>query len=369
MKPPALGITVGSFNHGTTNTITDVGTVAVGHCTLVKGEGKLIPGKGPVRTGVTAILPHQGNMYKEKLLANFHVINGYCKPVGLTQVQELGVIETPIVLTNTLSVGTAANALIQYALEHNEDIGVTTGSVNPVVLECNDSYLNDIRGMHVKGEHIVEAIKNADKPFEEGSVGAGTGMSSFEFKGGIGSSSRVLEIDDYRTTVGALVLSNFGKREDLTVAGVPVGKELKNWPGRDGESKSKSKSNEGSVIVIIATDAFLTARQLGRVARRGSIGLARTGGYAYHGSGDMVLAFSTAQKIPHYSEGLLNLEAFPDRKLNTLFKAAAEAVEEAVVAALLQAETMDGRDNRIRYQLPEEELLQIMTAYGCYKKC
>jgi D-aminopeptidase len=361
MKAPDLGITIGSCELGPTNTICDVGSVHVGHVTLIQGKGKLICGKGPVRTGVTALLP-KNNIYKEKLLASCHIINGYCKPTGLVQVEELGVIETPIILTNTLSVGVAADALVTYMLEHNDDIGVTTGSVNPVVMECNDSYLNDIRGSHITYEHVFEALKKAEKAgahFEEGSVGAGTGMSSFEFKGGIGSSSRVVKIDERKTTVGALVLSNFGKREDLTIAGVPVGKELKDWPG----TSEKSEDPSGSIIMVVATDAFLTARQLTRVARRAGIGLARTGGYAYNGSGDIVLAFSTAQTIPHYAEGILNIQALPDNNLDTLFKAASEAVEEAIVNALLQAESMDGRDNRIRYNLPHKELTKIMADY------
>ena len=361
MKVPSLGITIGNCDHGEKNAITDVEGIKVGHSTLVKGEGKLIPGKGPVRTGVTAILPHGGNTYKEKLLANVHVINGYCKPVGLVQVRELGCLETPIILTNTLSVGIAADAVIDYMLEHNEDIGTTTGSVNPVIMECNDSYLNDIRGKHIKNQHIFEAIQNAQKDFTEGSVGAGTGMSAFEFKGGIGSSSRVVKIEKRKITVGVLVLSNFGKREDLTIAGVPVGVELKEWPGKDFEGKDIKRDN--SIIMVVATDAFLTARQLKRVARRAAVGLARTGGYAYNGSGDVVLAFSTAQKIPHYT-GPLEIQVFPDKDLNLLFKATAEATEEAIINSLLEAETMSGRDGRIRYQLPKEEVMQIMAQYG-----
>ncbi|KYK36395.1 MAG: P1 family peptidase [Theionarchaea archaeon] len=358
MKAPDVHIDIGSCEHGKTNSITDIGEIRIGHCTLIKGEGALIPGKGPVRTGVTAVLPHTGNVYKEKLLASTHIINGYCKPIGLAQVKELGVLETPVILTNTLSVGICADTLIEYMLVDNDDIGVTTGSVNPVVMECNDSYLNDIRGNHINRQHIIQAIECADTTFAEGAVGAGTGMSAFEFKGGIGSSSRIIEIESTEITVGALVLSNFGKREDLAIAGVPVGKELLNWPGKGGAKAA------GSIIIIVATDAFLTARQLQRVARRADIGLARTGGYAYHGSGDVVLAFSTSQKIPHYPQGLLSINSLPDSTLNPLFKATAEAVEEAILNSLLQAETVKGRDDRIRYQLPTDELMQIMAKYG-----
>lgn len=361
MKAPELGIKIGIFEHGKKNSISDVKGVKVGHVTLIRGEGKLIPGKGPVRTGVTAIIPHEGNIYKEKLLANVFVMNGYAKPVGLVQVQELGTLETPIILTNTLSIGTAADSLIDYTLKQNEDIGVSTGSVNPVVMECNDSYLNDIRGKHVKREHIFEAIENAKENFEEGAVGAGTGMSAFEFKGGIGSSSRVVHIENRKYTIGALVLSNFGKREDLTIAGVPIGMELKDWPGRGGEGK-------GSIIIVVATDAPLTPRQLYRIAKRGSVGLARTGGYAYNGSGDIVFAFSTAQRIKHYQKEPLNIKALPDNILSPLFKATAEAVEEAIINSLLQAKTMSGRDNHIRYGIPKDELMRLMKKYGRLEK-
>ncbi|AFK21757.1 D-aminopeptidase [Pyrococcus sp. ST04] len=284
-------------------------------------------------------------------------MNGYSKPVGLIQLWELGTIETPIILTNTLSIGTAIEGLLDYILEENEDIGIKTGSVNPIVLECNDSYLNDIRGRHVKREHVVEAIKNASENFEEGAVGAGTGMSAFEFKGGIGSSSRIVEIEGKKYTVGALVLSNFGRREDLTIAGVPVGIELKDWPGRGGEGK-------GSIIMIIATDAPLTHRQLNRLAKRAIVGLARTGGYAYNGSGDISLAFSTANIIEHYEKEEIAIKSLPDPVLSPLFKATAEAVEEAIVNSLLEARTLDGRDNHIRYKLPEDKLIEIMEKYG-----
>ncbi|MGC1119969.1 MAG: P1 family peptidase [Candidatus Methanofastidiosia archaeon] len=356
----ALNLHIGACKKGDSNTITDVEGVSVGHCTLIQGEGPLIPGKGPVRTGVTAIIPHPGNVYQEKLLANCHVINGYCKPIGLTQVRELGVLETPIVLTNTLSVGIAADALIQYMLDRNPDIGVTTGSVNPLVLECNDSYLNDIRGRHVRTEHVMTALANAHYDFEQGAVGAGTGMSAFEFKGGIGSSSRLATIMDDTYMVGVLVLSNFGKREDLTINGIPVGKELADWPGKDGIGEGE----RGSIIMILATDCCLTSRQLGRVARRAGIGLARTGGNSYHGSGDVVLAFSTAQKVFHDSDTVLEMKAVPDHLLNQVFTAAAEATEEAIVNSLLYAETTDGRDNRVRYHIPEEEIDGILGR-GC----
>jgi D-aminopeptidase len=356
----ALNLHIGTCKKGDSNTIADVEGVSVGHCTLIQGEGPLIPGKGPVRTGVTAIIPHPGNVYQEKLLANCHIINGYCKPIGLIQVRELGVLETPIVLTNTLSVGIVTDALIQYMLDRNPDIGVTTGSVNPLVLECNDSYLNDIRGRHVRTEHVMTALANAHYDFEQGAVGAGTGMSAFEFKGGIGSSSRVATIMGDTYMVGVLVLSNFGRREDLVINGIPVGKELAGWPG----TGRVTEGEKGSIIMVVATDCFLTSRQLGRVARRAGIGLARTGGNSYHGSGDVVFAFSTAQKVFHDSDTALEMKAVPDHLLNQVFTATAEATEEAIVNSLLHAETTDGRDNRVRYHIPEEEVDAILRR-GC----
>jgi D-aminopeptidase len=329
---------------------------------LIEGAGDLVPGKGPVRTGVTAIRPHQGNMYKEKVFAHYYVFNGYCKPAGVAQIKELGVIETPIVLTNTLSVGTAVDAVIEYMLDKNLDIGVTTGSVNPVVLECNDSYLNDIRGKHVKKQHVLTALKNAHENFEQGAVGAGTGMSAFEFKGGIGSASRVVTVLENPVTVGALVLTNFGKRDDLIIAGVPVGRELKDYPGTEGTKEGGQEA--GSIIMVLATDAVLIPSQLQRIARRAIIGLARTGGGVHHGSGDVALAFSTGQVVLHDADEVLPLKEFPDHVLSILFKATAEAVEEAIIRSLVEAETMDGRDNRVRYHIPEKKVLKIMEKYG-----
>lgn len=259
------GITLGLLPPGPLNAITDVKGVKVGHVTLISGEGKLIPGKGPVRTGVTAIVPHSGNIFKEKLIASCFVGNGFGKSVGLVQIKELGTLETPIILTNTLSVGTVADALVEYMLSSNDDIGVTTGTVNPVVLECNDGYLNDIRGRHVRKEHVFDAIENAKEIFETGSVGAGTGMICHGFKGGIGTSSRRIEIDGKTYTVGALLLTNYGKMEDLIFNGKNVGRILREEIR--GREKVREK-DEGSCIVVIAADAPLDAHGLARVAKR-----------------------------------------------------------------------------------------------------
>ncbi|WP_209475495.1 DmpA family aminopeptidase [Thermococcus stetteri] len=341
MKAPDLGIRIGLHEPGKRNSIADLG-VKVGHKTLIEGNN--------VRTGVTVVLPPVKNPFRERLFASTFVMNGFSKPIGFVQVDELGYIETPIALTNTLSVYTVASAVVRHMIDLNPDLK----SVSPVVMECNDSYLNDIRKMVVREEHYFEAVKDASLDFEEGSVGAGTGMSAFEFKGGIGSSSRVVEIGGEDYTVASLVLANFGRREDLTIAGVPVGELLKDYPGRGTLGK-------GSISMVVATDAPLTARQLRRLAKRAAVGLARTGGYAYHGSGDVVLALSTAQTVPIGKEPEL-VSFLPDSALSPLFRAAAEAVEEAIINALLEAKTVEG-NGRVRYALPVAKVVEILEKY------
>lgn len=354
-----VGIVVGKMCPGPLNAITDVPGVAVGHVTLVRGEGPLVPGKGPVRTGVTAIFPHRDNVFEQKVPAAVFVINGFGKATGLAQIMELGVIETPIVLTNTLSVGTAWDALCEYMLEENPDIGVGTGTVNPVVLECNDGFLNDIRGRHVKPEHVREALRSASGgPVPEGSVGAGTGMSCLGFKGGIGTASRVLEGELEGKTLGVLVLANFGSKEDLTIAGVPVGLEI--------STEVRGNAPAGSVVVIVATDAPLSSRQLARVAKRCTAGLARVGSTFSNSSGDFVVAFSTAYRIPHRGRGFVTVSVVRDDspEFAGLFRAASEATEEAVLNALFRAETMVGRDGNVREALPVAEVLEVLEKYG-----
>ena len=346
MKAPELGIRIGLHEHGERNSIADLG-VKVGHATLIEGDD--------IRTGVTVLLPPVRNPYREKLFASTFVMNGFSKLIGFVQVNELGYIESPIALTNTLSVYTVANAMVKHMIELNPDVK----SASSVVMECNDSYLNDIRKMAVREEHYFEAVKSARLDFEEGSVGAGTGMSAFEFKGGIGSSSRIVSIGGEKYTVASLVLANFGRREDLTIAGVPVGLYLKDYPGT-------GVSGKGSISMVIATDAPLTARQLNRLAKRAIVGLARTGGYAYHGSGDVVLAFSTAQTVPVGREPEL-ISFLPDNALSRLFRATAEATEEAIINALLQAETMEG-NGHVRYALPVEKVIEILEKHGMVER-
>lgn len=332
------GIIIGNIKTGERNAITDVKGVKVGHVTLKDGF---------VQTGVTAILPHEGNIFKEKVMAVSHVINGFGKTMGTIQIDELGTIETPIILTNTLGIGTAADALIDYMLEQNVDIGQTTGTVNPVVCECNDQYLNDIRGKHIKKEHIFEAIKNADVDFQEGAVGAGRGMSCLGFKGGIGTASRILEVGDEEFTIGALVMSNFGAIGDLILDGVKLGKSVEEL-----EKDKNTREDKGSIIIILATDIPFTERQLKRVVKRAVVGLARTGSYIGNGSGDIVIGFSTANKINHYeTRSTISIKMFNENKIDTAFRAAAEAVEEAILNSMVCSETTIGKDGNRRVSL------------------
>jgi D-aminopeptidase len=343
-----------SIRTGPRNSISDVPGVLVGHVTLIEGSGPLVPGKGPVRTGVTVVLPHSGNIYMEKVVAAAHVINGFTKAVGLVQVEELGLVETPIALTNTLNVGIVADGLIEYSIRQSPEIGVTAPTVNPVVLECNDGYLNDIQGRHVKQHHVLKAIEEAGVGFDEGSVGAGTGTIAFGFKGGIGTSSREVTTQFGTYVVGVLVQSNFGRTEDLVVAGVPVGRHLKGI--------QRSGSSSGSVNVVIATNAPLTPRQLKRLARRAQSGLARVGGYVYHGSGEVVLAFTTAFRIRAGVKELIDLKVLPDEELNELFKGVVEATEEAVLNSMFNSTTMDGRDSRVVPRIPVEKVVELVRS-------
>ncbi len=330
--------TVGHGKRGEKNLITDVPGVTVGHVTLSDGD--------TMHTGVTAIRPHGGNLFTQKVMAASCVFNGFGKTIGLVQVDELGTIETPIILTNTLSVGTAATALVKYMMEENPDIGRAVGTVNPVVCECNDGSLNDIRALFVKEEHIFEALQNCTPDFEEGAVGAGTGMSCLGFKGGIGSSSRVLTLDGQEYVIGALVLSNFGGAGRLMVDGRQLGREI--------QEKIDNAQDKGSIIMIIATNIPLSERQLKRVAKRAGVGLSRTGSYMGHGSGDIALAFSTANQIPLHSEAdFLPMQMLCDGKIDPVFDLTAEAVEEAIVSSLYHAKTTVGREGKVKHSLRE----------------
>lgn len=350
-----LGYVVGQLDVGKLNAITDVPGIKVGHSTIIEGNGKLIPSKGPIRTGVTVILPHEGNIYREKVRASSFVLNGYGKTIGLVQIKELGYIESFIALTNTLNVPIVADALIDYHLKKNPDIGITTSSINVVVAECNDGYLNDLQGRHVKKEHVLEAIENASETVEEGAIGAGTGMSCFGFKGGVGTSSRIVAGENKTYTLGILVLTNFGNQNDLTILGKQFITQKK---------QKEEEQNHGSVIIVLATDAPLNSRQLNRLAKRVPMGLARTGSFASWGSGDIVIAFSTANKVKHDStEEVFTLEIINEQTklFNDLLKATVEATEEAVLNSLCKAESIKGRDENFREALPLDQLKKLLN--------
>ncbi|MCB9136760.1 MAG: P1 family peptidase [Caldilineaceae bacterium] len=345
---------------GPHNAITDVAGVRVGHATLIRGEGALTPGAGPVRTGVTVILPHSGNLFRNKVRAAVHTINGFGKACGFEEVRELGVIEAPIALTNTLNVWRVADALAGVMVEQNPAIGVNTSSVNVVVGECNDGYLNDIQGRHVHAEHVLAALDAAaGGPVAQGNVGAGTGTSCFGWKGGMGTASRVVSVGNERWTLGALLQTNFGRPGELMIAGAPVGRDLRPPDSPPAASEIDVEGPErGSVMIVLATDAPLSARQLRRLCVRAGAGLARTGSRLGHGSGDFVIAFTTAYGIPHRLDDeeeplviqgpILNDEP---RAMHHFFPAVVEAVEEAVLNSLFAAETMTGRDGHVRYGL------------------
>jgi len=341
-----IGLTLGVNAPGPLNSITDVPNVAVGHETIIRGDS--------VRTGVTAILPHQGNLFAEKVPAAIFVGNGFGKLVGLSQVNELGEIETPILLTNTLSVGRVADALVDYilTLPGNEEVS----SVNPIVGETNDGFLNDIRGKHVKSEHVTAALRSASTgPVEEGSIGAGTGTVAFGFKGGIGTSSRQLPQDLGGYTVGVLVQTNFDGT--LMISGAPIGTEI-------GRSSSKGQfSDRGSVVVVIGTDACLNSRNLRRLAARSMLGLARTGFISANESGDYSIIFSTNSRVTT-SSSEHQIEQVRNEAMTPLFHAVIEATEEAVYNSLFRASTVKGRDGHVAEALPIDETCRILHKYN-----
>jgi D-aminopeptidase len=354
-----IGIVVGDLPTGPLNAITDVAGVRVGHTTLVAGQGLLHPGQGPVRTGVTVVLPHGGNLFHHKVRAAVHTINGFGKVRGFEEVRELGLIEAPIALTNTLNVGLVADALVQYAVRQEPDIGIRASTANVVVGETHDGYLNDLQGRHVRAEHVWAAIDvAASGPVAEGAVGAGTGTTCFGWKGGIGTASRLLPAEAGGFTVGALVQSNFGRPRDLTICGVPIGRYL-----RPPAVSDPPPHRGGSVMIVLAADAPLTARQLRRLCVRAAAGLARTGSIYGHGSGDFVIAFSTAWRIEHQPASLTTNQvvlADEGQAMGWLFPAVVESVEEAVLNSLLRAETVTGRDDHTRHALPVDEVVDLL---------
>ena len=324
------------WQRGALNLITDVPGVRVGHTTLTDPEAG-------IHTGCTAIVPHSGNLFRDKCMAGAAVLNGFGKSAGLIQVEELGTIETPIVLTSTFSVGTALNALVRRATEENPEIGVTTGTVNSMVMECNDGELNDIRGCHLTEDDVHHAIAAADSVFAEGAVGGGTGMVCMDLKGGIGSASRLVPMDEKEYTIGALVMSNFGVAGNLIIGGRHVGREI-----AEGLRKADAdKPEKGSIIIILATDLPLSDRQLRRVARRSAAALGRVGSFLGNGSGDIALAFTTANRVPHFAQAaVLETKMLLDDRMDPVFEAAVEAVEEAIISSLDHAQSVTGVRSR-----------------------
>ena len=354
-------IPCGSLPRGPHNLITDVAGVRVGHATIHEGNN---------HTGVTVILPSEGapdrssNVFKDKLVAAAYVHNGYGKTLGTVQIQELGTLETPIALTNTLNVGLVHDALVGYTLEKCAADGTSCRSVNAVVGECNDSSLNDIGNRVVTAEHVKAAIETASVEFEEGCVGAGTSTLCYGFKGGIGSASRVIEIGDRQYTIGVLVQSNYGSTKDFVVNGRSVGEEVIAMleDGRRPEAEKDgffvpAQVDKGSIMTVIATDLPVTSRQLERIARRAGAGLARTGSFIGHGSGEIMLAFSTANVIRD-EEPFMDVKAVREDLLDLAFRAVAEATNEAVLSSMLHAKTAYGLNGRVWYSLADFGLFE-----------
>ncbi len=352
-----LGIEIGTYPPGRHNAITDVRGVLVGHSTIIRGEGPSRPGAGPVRTGVTAILPRAGNVYEHAAVAGSFVLNGAGEVSGLTQINEWGLIETPILLTNTLSVGTCSAATVEYMVAAYPSIGREADVIIPVVGECDDSWLNDIAGGHVHSNHVHDAIEGArGGPVAEGNVGGGTGMMTCGWKGGMGTSSRRLPQELGGYTVGVLVMSNFGLREDLRVDGIPVGRIL----APDYAHLETRRSSYGSIIALVATDAPLIAHQLTRLSKRVALGIGRAGSFAAHNSGEIVVSFSNANSVPRLPRRpVYRLRVLLDTRMDPLYQAAVEATEEAILNALCMATDMDGVDGHFAPAIPLERLRAI----------
>jgi len=345
-----LGIRIGVLPTGKHNAITDVRGVRVGHTTLIKGSGRLRQGAGPVRTGVTVILPND-RVFDKNLIAGSFILNGAGEMAGITQVAEWGLIETPIALTNTHDVGTVSRGVIRWMSQKYQRIWDNKNVVIPVVGECDDSFLNDSVGGHVQEVHVLKALRNAKTgPVEEGAVGSGTGMVCCDFKGGIGTSSRLVEIGKVSYTVGVLVMSNFGSMEELRIDGYPLGRELATVQG----NYQRRTESYGSIIAIVATDLPLTSSQINRLCKRSALGIGRVGSHAAHGSGEIIVGFSTANSLPSGKKSaLFNLTVVSDEFLSPAYSAVIEATEEAIINSICMAQPMTGADD---HSVPALEL-------------
>ena len=371
-----LGICIGRLDAGPNDAITDVRGVRVGHTTLIEGEGPLVVGRGPVRTGVTVILAHEGDVWAEPVFAGCHRLNGNGELTGLEWIREAGLLAGPVAITNTHSVGVVRDALVANAIAHRRAGGGLWSL--PVVGETWDGLLNDIDGLHVRPEHVDAAIAAAaDGPVTQGNVGGGTGMVCHEFKGGIGSASRVVDASVGGWTVGVLVQANYGERDQLRVDGVPVGLEIpvddipSPYTRADAIDLARAEPGSGSIIIVVATDAPLLPHQCERLAQRATMGLARMGSTANHSSGDIVLAFATGNRglattdEPGVAAPVTHdVRMVPDNRMTPLFKATVEATEAAIVNALLSADTLTGRDDITAHALDHERLLDVMARFG-----
>jgi L-aminopeptidase/D-esterase-like protein len=351
---------------GKFNAITDVKGVEVGYSTLISGEGKNIRGKGPVRTGVTAILPRGRN--NNPVYANWYTLNGNGEMTGTTWVTESGFLEGPVMITNTNSVGTVRDAVLKWYVKtgwYEEDFWYTY----PVVAETYDGFLNDIYGFHVKESNAFEALDSAKSGFiKEGNVGGGTGMMCLGFKGGSGTSSRVIKIRDSTYTLGVFVQSNFGRKRNLTIAGAPVGKELKDTLNNEFKAPPSYQAGDGSIIVVVATDAPLLPHQLKRVVQRVSLGIGLVGGQGTNGSGDIFIAFSTANSKAFQRNGFIKVDVLPNDFIDPLFEATIQATEEAIINAMVAAETMEGINGNKSYALPHKLVIDVLKKYNRIKK-
>jgi D-aminopeptidase len=358
-----LGISIGLLPPGPLNAITDVANVRVGHSTVIWGDPPGGPKQGPARTGVTAIWPGD-DLLSRPVPAGYDILNGTGEVTGLQEIHELGMIRSPILLTNTMSVGMVYHATCAYLIEHDPAVIASEEVIVPVVGECNDNDLNDAYGLHVTAEHVHEALASAQSgPVAEGCVGGGTGMTCFEFKGGIGTSSRVVPAELGGYTVGVLVMTNFGRRERLTIAGKPVGQWLPvSLPIREGV-----EADPGSCIVVVATDAPLTNHQLNRVAKRAGFGLVRTGSIGGNGSGEIIVSFSTSYRYPN-SGVTYSVELVNDEEINPIFAAAVEAAEEAVINSLCAATTMSGVQGHVVEAIPVEKLREWFSPDAASKR-
>jgi D-aminopeptidase len=350
---------------GPLNAITDVAGVTVGHATIISGEGALKMGQGPVRTGVTAVLPRGRDSMAKPSFAGWYSQNGNGEMTGTTWIEESGFLEGPVMITNTHSVGVVRDAVIQWRIKSGPPDASGYWWSLPVVAETYDGVLNDINGFHVKERHAFEALDGAKGgAVPEGNVGGGTGMVCYGFKGGIGTASRVVRVGGASYTVGVLVQSNFGRRAQLMVAGVPVGKEIPQTPAQAALAGDPARGDLGSIIIVVATDAPLLPHQLKRLARRATLGMARTGGLSGNGSGDIFIAFSTANPDAFKAEGLSSLQMVSNEEISAIFDGTAWATEEAIINALVAAETMTGAGGRRVERLPHDRLRETLKKYN-----